>query len=844
MEQDSRKENQTGGVIGTMKGSNKLESKRLHYYSDRLIRKLEELRFSPAAIVEAPSGYGKTTAIRDFLDDQLPQGAPVYWFTAIDENPAAGFRRLCREIDKIDSQAGERLLRIELPNAATIGEACDALRSIHCKHETYLVIDNFQFLQPFLPPSFFLALLEHGGEGLHILIVTQMLKRNVLAAVTGHRFLHITAADLRLDAGDIHRYYAQAGVRIALEDTQGIAHYTGGWMIAVYLQLCAFQETGAFSPTRSVLTLMEHLIWDVLTERQQAFLLRLSPFEVITVQQACVLSGDDTLPEYALDALESPFIRYDPARRRYELHSILAELLVQKRRERGGDFERECLRRAGDFCRDDGRVSEALGFYTQIKDYERMLALDFSHLILSNIGATPFSEIALDIAQNCPAALKGRYILSLLRIAWALLLAQRDDSFDGLMGELRANLETKGSKDISCLWGEWTLLSSFKSLPRLGETTALLKKAAVYFNGQCSRVILPTAPWCFGDYSQLAQFHSTPGEGDREADVLEEYITLYAQLTNGHGSGADALFRAELAYHRGDLSGAKIFAYQAAFLAENKQQSIVQLGAAMLLAEIALQKADFVGWQHAVSSMERAASYPLQNTFVVRAALDTVRGVLLTELGDQAGIADWLKRGEFSGRMLLAPMVNNALFVHLTFLILRGEFDRLIGTAQAIAREAYAKSPFSEILLLLLTAIGYVSAGNRAQAAVLVEQAAEKAVPDGLILPFAAYSWLLDGLADELMEIKYPRHFEQFRTVKTRYALGWETLRNAMLAEELPSDLTSREYEVAKLAVEGLRNSEIARILGVTESTVRTHLRTIFQKLDIDRRAKLAEKLK
>ena len=41
-----------------------------------------------------------------------------------------------------------------------------------------------------------------------------------------------------------------------------------------------------------------------------------------------------------------------------------------------------------------------------------------------------------------------------------------------------------------------------------------------------------------------------------------------------------------------------------------------------------------------------------------------------------------------------------------------------------------------------------------------------------------------------------------------------------------------------------LRNHEIAARLFVTESTVRTHLRAIFQKLAIDRRANLAERLK
>ena len=129
-----------------------------HYYSDRLIGKLNKLRFAPVTVIEAPSGYGKTTAIRDYLEDSLPRGTPAYWFTATDEAPAEGFRRFCREIEKIDKNAGERLLKIELPNAVTISEAMDALRSIQCRHETYLVIDNFQLLYEFLPTAFFISL--------------------------------------------------------------------------------------------------------------------------------------------------------------------------------------------------------------------------------------------------------------------------------------------------------------------------------------------------------------------------------------------------------------------------------------------------------------------------------------------------------------------------------------------------------------------------------------------------------------------------------------------------------------------------------------------------------------
>jgi DNA-binding NarL/FixJ family response regulator len=54
-----------------------------------------------------------------------------------------------------------------------------------------------------------------------------------------------------------------------------------------------------------------------------------------------------------------------------------------------------------------------------------------------------------------------------------------------------------------------------------------------------------------------------------------------------------------------------------------------------------------------------------------------------------------------------------------------------------------------------------------------------------------------------------------------------------------PDHLTDRELDVLRLVVDGLRNKEIAAALGVSENTVKFHLRNILDKLHAQNRAEV-----
>ncbi|MCL2391827.1 MAG: LuxR C-terminal-related transcriptional regulator [Oscillospiraceae bacterium] len=808
-----------------------------NYFSERLLRKLDVFARSKAAIVEAPTGYGKTTAMRNYLKRATAHGEKVFWFNSVDEAPVALYRRLCREIEKIDGQAGAQLQEIDFPNAFTIGEVCDVFRSIECDAITWLIIDDFHFLLKALPMSTLVALLSHDKANLHIVVLTQQTGQDFRSAVASIGIPDIDATDLQWDAGDILRYFDMAGEEISFDTAVEIEKNTNGWAIAIHLQLCAWMETGALS-NKAVYQLMEQLIWNRMSKEQQTFFMKVSPFISGTTSQLCAMLGCDKLPDYAIESLSIPFVRYIAEGQRYEAYSVLHELISNKRREAGEDFDRDCLRKAGDLCRDEGQIAEALEFYAQIKDYSRILSLDLSGFICAEFGGKTFYDIALNILDHCPEEIRSEHPHSMLCLAWAIRQMDNHSVFKELMKTLDGTLPKTG-----VLRAEWQLLSVYLHFPKLDKMLSAALEAADMFDGKISTVILPQAPWAIYEYLQVTAFHLTPGAADMEADLLERFLDIYSKLTDGHGKGADALFRAELAFLRCETAKAEIYAYKAAFLAERKKQKIIQIGAVRLLGVIAILKADSKGWQQALSALENAAHGSTQNTELFRAVLDVVRGTLLAELRDFSRLEQWLQDYDSgNNRPMPESLEKNARGVNGLHLIGKLDFAQLIGRGQANTRDNF--TAYTEHVFFLMMASGCALLGDKEQAERYLRISAEKALPDGFIHYFAGFSPLLQGLADALIENEYPQLAAKFNEYKEQYIAGWKTLHNAIVENELPSGLTERELEVAELAADGLRNHEIAEMLYVSENTVRAHLRSIYQKLDIDRRAKLARALK
>ncbi|AJY74840.1 helix-turn-helix domain-containing protein [Paenibacillus beijingensis] len=91
--------------------------------------------------------------------------------------------------------------------------------------------------------------------------------------------------------------------------------------------------------------------------------------------------------------------------------------------------------------------------------------------------------------------------------------------------------------------------------------------------------------------------------------------------------------------------------------------------------------------------------------------------------------------------------------------------------------------------------------------------------------------FILDTRGDKL------RHLFEGHLQQTGHSLPPGSETNKL--DELMNNLTEREQEVVKLVIEGLSNADIAKTLYVAEITVKKHLRSVYQKLQVRNRADL-----
>ena len=151
---------------------------------------------------------------------------------------------------------------------------------------------------------------------------------------------------------------------------------------------------------------------------------------------------------------------------------------------------------------------------------------------------------------------------------------------------------------------------------------------------------------------------------------------------------------------------------------------------------------------------------------------------------------------------------------------------------------------FSNIVYKIYTyiyiAIAKYYTNNPEKSVAMLTEALELAYRDDILIPFAGFG---NEIAVIISKVDvYDENFNKFiNKVKSfikKSGNGLKTVKKASMNTQ-SYGLTKRELEVAKLAAQRMTNKEIADMLFIAESTVKSNLKIVFNKLSINSRSDL-----
>ncbi len=136
----------------------------------------------------------------------------------------------------------------------------------------------------------------------------------------------------------------------------------------------------------------------------------------------------------------------------------------------------------------------------------------------------------------------------------------------------------------------------------------------------------------------------------------------------------------------------------------------------------------------------------------------------------------------------------------------------------------------AEIQGWIFSALARAGNDQMGQAATHLLKAVLLAYPEGFIAPFAEEGAALSPiiralLADRNLDAYARRHLEEV-----------EKANRKAMAQPNSNELNEREREVVEHLAEGLSNKMIARRMGITDHTVKFHLKKVFSKLEVSSR--------
>lgn len=839
----------------------------------RLEAKLAGATGHPVTLLWGPPGTGKHTLLEEFLSrTDLP-----VWRARSVRNPAP-------------AEAANSLL-FRITESPDLGSTPDLSKFVEqwssTPREGWLLLDGSE-LEPdqwrtVLPPD----LVANAPPGLRLVLLARARPKLSLQKLQlAGRLLEIGPQDLRLESTETFELIAGTGITsLSTGSMETIHSLSRGWIAGVLL--CALHVRSSPEPDRALSNLgdnpqlQEYLVQEIL-ERLPA------PLGGILVEMSVLRDPTTALCQAVLERVDAATLLAELADRLpllenrgdgiWHLHPLLAAGLSAWSKARDPERYRTLHRRAARWSLVHGQAEATVRHALEARDPEILESV--AERALQNLFRnSEFFDLQRHV-RDLPATLAhDRPFLSLF-LAWALFHMGREAegvvhldrarrlaregapagkveailAHEAFLRSILLRLEGRFEPSLELASGAFEassprkpfLAASLKAQTAIGQfLSGRMDRARVELEEATARAEAAEHHLAyFGAGYTLAEILVLQGRTDLAHELLAAQRRR-AETGSAKGrpvSGYLEIARSRLDLLEGNLARACETAEKGILLGRRCDNiRILNYGLAAR-AEIAALSGDLDGAARALDEAEAVARRTRMHWAIDLDELEAKRMRLLLARLPPSVLEAWLARTLpvlERPAILRWDLLRTALRL-LTCLGRAEEARALGGIWRGFLESEGLVLPVLETEYALALACGFL--GRRAEAAGWMDAALGKAAAMGVVGPFV-HGPELDGIRREVLSDWTSR---SGRADPARSALVARLSSPAptgakpvgSLGPRGATPLSERETEVLRAIRDGRSNREIADLLFVAESTVKTHLKNIFTKLKVSNRTR------
>jgi LuxR family maltose regulon positive regulatory protein len=794
----------------------------------------------PLVLVCAGAGYGKTSAVHDFVEEY--KAATVWIQLSERDNVGARFwenyihsmmplnahmARVTTELGFPDTKEKLKQYLILLQKYLEVKRRIIIMDDFHCIENPVVIRFMEEYIMGKQPP------------GTSFFLISRSIPRiNTAGLISRGRLFNIGEDDLKFTGNELAQYFREINILLQPDSLREIMEDTNGWAFATNLIARSYQKAPGYdgylrkAMKMDIFQLMETEIWKGISKKLQTFLICLSLVDHLSVDLITILAGGNKNLIAELEK-QNAYIHRDAYINAYLIHPLFLEFLKTKQETLTEEQKRKTYTIAGDWCSRNSFNIDALSYFEKIRDYKSIVSILYKLPIQIPVDIARYAAAIFDRAPE--KAFDTVLSLAIMHIRSYLSQGLWDKSM-----ELAEHYEARFLKfpenkvfrkhTLGGIYYWWAMARTQICLTDDNYDFDIYFKK--YIN--CISRLLDPPPLFIHTPGPWIIFVGTSRKGAPEECIaaLGRTASCMSQNLNGRMMGEDELAWGELKFYRGDMRASEAFIIHSLELAREKGQFEIVHRALFYALRIAVSQGNYARAEQALKDMKvqlRENEYP--NRFI---NYDISLSWYCFILGVHDKVPDWLKEN-FSTYGHAGFIENFGNQMKARFFYMARNYPPLLSYIQQMKqRESYL---FGRVEMLAMEACVHYKMKEKKKAFAILRDAYKTALPNDIIMPFIELGKDMRTLTRVALKegVKIPKPW--LENINRKSAL-YAKHQGSVIAEYRRANgiengicFTPRELETIIDLCHGLSRAEIAANHRISINTVKMVIGNIYSKL-------------